>query len=206
MLLGSLLERRRLAPAASPRRLGVAAVVVALIVGGGVSWPRAMTGGDSLVVEASRHVRLEEYGAAGSHVAGYRHGERLVLRFTVHNRGWLPITLHDVDAFPMALGMLRPVDVRVDGRSLPVRLGPGGGAEVTATGVFDNCEYFTERAINTYDHAAVTWRALGVSRAADIGYGDHLLVRSPTIVDCPGRVLDRSAKQRSRDATITGRG
>ncbi|HWH32202.1 MAG TPA: hypothetical protein VNU01_05975 [Egibacteraceae bacterium] len=179
----------------------VAVAGAALVAGTGVS------GADELHVDGSdRLVVLPRYGPNGSDVVGYRHGETVTVRFPLVNRGLLPLTVEAVEPFPIQLGLLVAEEIRVDGRALPVTLSPRQRADVTVTARFDNCAYFTERAINPYEHAVVRWRAAGLGHTTQVTYADALLVRSPTIIDCPGRVMDRSAKQRNRDATITGRG
>lgn len=195
--------------------LGVALALVIGLAGfvglgpagvGLVGAPPLALAGAPVVVDAERHVVLEEYGRDGSQVIGYAHGERVTVRLALVNRGLAPVTIETLDAFPVVLGMLATERVLVDGRVLPVRLGPRAAAEIEVTGRFGNCEYFTERAIDTYDHALVTVAGVGGSRVAVLAYADQLLVRSPAIVDCPDRVLDRGAKQRGAEGTITGRG
>lgn len=151
-------------------------------------------------------VALPEYGERGSLVVRYRHDEAARVELELANPGLLPITVESVEPFLTTLGLLTFEAVTVDGQPLPVRLGPRESARVTIDATFGHCAYFTERAIDPSTHARVTWSVLGVERTALVAYPRALLVRSPTIVDCPGRVLDRSAMQRNRDATITGRG
>lgn len=199
---------RRLVPGTRSRRtrralLGVAALALVggLLAGGGVRSPGQVT-----VTGTDRTVHLEGYGAHGSTIVAYEHGALVTVRFAIANRGVLPVTVEALDPFPELLGMLEPVRVEVEGESLPARLGPREQASVRVIARFDNCEYFTERAVNQFASARLDLRVLGVARTVAMPYDDVLLVRSPTIVDCPDRVLDRSAKQRVKDGTISGRG
>jgi hypothetical protein len=201
MLLGS--ER---APASTARVALVAAALVLALAGIAVL-TSGVAGGTTLAVDGTDRVaELDTYGASGAAVVGYDHGSTVTVRFAVRNRGVLPVTVEQVDAFPEPLGLLTTRGVTVGGQPPPVRLAAGAQAEVAVTARFDHCEYYTERAVNRFDHARVSWRTAGFGHTSAIAYPDELIVRSPTIVGCPDRVLDRSAKQRSEDATITGRG
>lgn len=197
--------------AATTRRAGVltAAAAVALLLAlaaGAVATAAPRTGGYLRVEGTTEHANLPEYGAEGSEVVRYLHGREITVRFPLRNPGLLPLTVEAIDPFPTVLGLLTPGRITVDGRALPATIAPRSTATVTVRARFENCPYFTERAIDTSEAARVTWSTLGIARTAQVAYADALLVRSPTIIDCPGRVLDRSAKQRMRDATITGRG
>lgn len=180
-------------------------LVIGLLGGVAVTTAAPRTGGYLRVEGTTQHANLPEYGADGSEIVRYLHGREITVRFPLRNPGLLPLTVEAVDPFPTVLGLLTPGRITLDGRELPATIAPRGTATVTVQARFENCAYFTERAIDPSTAAHVTWSALGVTRTAEVAYADELLVRSPTIVDCPGRVLDRSAKQRMRDATITGR-
>jgi len=194
---------------ASPRQVRpalIALVALGLLSGATVATagPRSTT---ALYLSGSSQVAtLPDYGPRGSVVVRYQHDRVVTLRFTIANGGVLPVTVSDVQPFPTVLGLLTAETLTVGGKPLPVRLGPGDKAEVVVQGRFDHCEYFTEKAIDPYNGAVVTWGIGPLSRTTTVAYSDTLLVRSPTILDCTDRVMDRSAKQRSEDATITGRG
>lgn len=183
-----------------------AVVLLLAVAAGAVATAAPRTGGYLKVEGTTQHANLPEYGMDGSEIVRYLHGREIVVRFPLRNPGVLPLTVESIDPFPTVLGLLTPRRITVDGRALPAVIGARRTATVEVRARFENCPYFTERAIDTSEAATVTWSTLGIARTAAVTYADELLVRSPTIIDCPGRVLDRSAKQRMRDATITGRG
>lgn len=184
------------------------ATAVTLGVGAGlVVATDVAASGEASLAGASGTVVLETYGANGTLVQPYDHGDEVSLRFTLENGGPLPIVVEHIDALTEHLGLLTPTAVTVSGSVLPVRLAAGEGAVVDVRARFDNCEYYTERALERHTHATVGWSVLGVDRTSQVAYGHDLLVRSPTIVGgCSDRVMDRSAKQRSMEASPTGRG
>lgn len=194
------------------RRL--AAVVVAAVtavslgVSGGLVLATDITAtGDARLAATSGTVVLDAYGPNGTLVQRYTDGDEVTLTFTLVNGGPLPIVIERIDAFDTHLGLLSPVGITLDGASLPVRLPADGEVVVDARATFDNCEYYTERALERHDHATVTWSVLGLDRTSQVGYGRDVVVRSPTIAGgCSDRVMDRSAKRRSMDASPTGRG
>lgn len=190
------------------RRTGAAVLALLLVLGAAVAavlTARPGFAGD-LRADSAEQVNLPEYGAQGSLIVRYRHGDSTVVDVELVNRGLLPITVTGVEPFLTKLGLATADRITVDGRPLPVTLHRGERAALSVHATFGNCEYFTERAIDPSTHARVTWTTLGVERSALIAYPRALLLRSPTIVDCPGRVLDRGAKQRNAEGTVTGRG
>ena len=195
-----LLETPEAPVVAAPRRrrsaLPVLAVVLAL---GGIlasvvlQAPRAASF-DPLRVTASGapFVTVPEYGPVGSDILGYEHGATVRLRMPVHNGSWLPVTVTDVqlDAGPAPLLAVRGVE------GLPLSLRPGGESTVTFVATLTNCKYFHERAIQTFDRATLSFRSLGQSGTRVVPFERQLLVRSPMIVRCPDRALDRELNQR----------
>lgn len=183
--------------------IGLTVVLAAGLVAAAAPEP---AGGDLLAVaDTDRAVNLQSYGRHGSELLGYRHGQVISVRFELVNPGLAPTTLTTLDAFPQRLGLLTTQAVLVDGRPLPAAIAAGERALVEVTGRFGNCAYYTERAVNVFGGAVVRWRSLGMERSGSVAYPDQVVVRSPTILDCPGRVLDRSAKQRNAEGTVTGR-
>lgn len=208
MLLDWRRGARRQAGTSTARRNGAALPALLLVLGAAataVLTARPGFAGD-LRADSAEQANLPEYGAQGSLIVRYRHGDTTAMDVELVNRGVLPITITGIEPFLTELGLATADRITVDGRPLPVTLQRGERAALSVQATFGNCEYFTERAIDPSTHARVTWTALGVERTALIAYPQALLLRSPTIVDCPGRVLDRSAKQRNADATVTGRG
>ena len=206
-----LLDWRRGAPGAGTqtRRRTVAAILALLLLLGApvTAILTARPGFAGLLhADSAEQANLPEYGARGSLIVRYRHGDTTAMHVEVVNRGLLPITITRVEPFLTKLGLATAERITVGGAALPLTLSPGERARLDVRATFGNCEYFTERAIDPSTHARVTWTTLGVERTALIAYPQALLLRSPTIVDCPGRVLDRGAKQRNADATVTGRG
>jgi hypothetical protein len=134
---------------------------------------------DDLVVEGTPDVALLVRLAAT--LDDYEH-------FGPLDVGITPVCL---DPFPEHLGMLEPLD-----EPERVRLEPGERRELHVATRFANCEYYTERAVNLVDHAVVTVERLGVERTVHVPYPRQIVLRSPTILGCPDRVTDRSARQR----------
>lgn len=156
-----------------------------------------------------REVELGDYGPRGSQIVGYDHGVVVEAGWQLRNAGVVPLRVTAIEPFPETLGMLAVEQVRVAGRTLPgepVTLRPGERASVTVLARFDHCEYYTERAVNVFAGARVHREVLGTPGVETVRYAHDVVLRAPTINDCPDRVTDRGARQRSEDATITGRG
>lgn len=185
--------------AAPRRRRSLLPVLAAALAIGGIvvsvvtAAPRAVSF-DPLRVTASGapFVTLPEYGAHGSDILGYEHGATVRLTIPVHNGSWLPVTVTDVQLAggPAPLLATRGVE------GLPLTLRPGGDGSVTLVATLTNCKYFHERAIQTFDQATLTFRSLGQSGSRVVPFERQLLVRSPMIVGCPDRKIDRELNQR----------
>jgi hypothetical protein len=194
---------------ARPRPLVVVALLVLVLVASlGTLVDRLGDGAPVVFEEAPRLAQLPEYGADGSDVLGYDHGERVELTVELRNRWPVPVRIVDVDALPGHLAMLVVESATVEGVDVAdgpgVRVGPFSGVEVTVVARFDNCEYYTERAVDRFDSARVGTSLLGIPRHEQVTLDHQLLVRGPTILGCPDRVMDRSARQRGADASIRG--
>lgn len=144
------------------------------------------------LVGHDRVAELPGYGAKGTTAVGYSDGRDARVELTVVNRGRLPVTVHGFDPFPELLGMVETLA----GGGLPVAVAPGETATLSARVRFTNCEYYTERAVNRFLGATLQVERLGVTRPVEIAYPREVVLRSPTILGCPDRTLDRSFRQR----------
>ena len=176
------------------RRL-VLLLAVALLVVGWVSLPPApqlTVAGAPQIGGHDRIVGLDSYAPSGTTAVGYRHGAGVTVTLPLRNDGAQPVEVVAVDPFPELLGML---EVELVGGDV-LRLAPGEEDEVELTARFTNCEYYTERAMNLYRGATVTVAGLTGPRTVEVAYPREVVLRSPTILGCPDRVTDRSARQR----------
>lgn len=142
--------------------------------------------GHDLVVE------LDEFGPQGTTAVGYTHGHGVVVQVPLRNAGASTVSVLAVDPFPELLGMLA-VETLGD---LPVQLAPGQERVIEVTARFTNCEYYTERAVNLFTGATVEVTSGAGPRTLRVDYPREIVLRSPTILGCPERVTDRSARQR----------
>lgn len=138
-------------------------------------------------------VTVPEYGARGASILGYQHGAVVRLTVPVRNAGLLPVTVTSLDlgGGPAPLLAVRSVD------GLPLSLRPGGSGEVTVTAVLTNCRYFHEREMQTYDGVRLGFGSLGHAGSRRVRFDRPVLVKSPMIVGCPDRKLNRQADNRS---------
>ncbi|HWG94778.1 MAG TPA: hypothetical protein VNU66_11185, partial [Mycobacteriales bacterium] len=185
--------RRRwpLVVAASAALLGLlwtAALVVA---------PRtvALSAGTTALSGTAPVRTVPEYGPRGMHVVGYDHGAALDLRVPVRNDGPLPVTVTaaSTGAGPFPL-------LAVTAEAMPLRLGPGETGEVVLRGVLGNCAYYHEREAQTVDALSLVVRPgvpLAGAATTVVPLDVPLFLRSPMIVRCPDRQLDRQAQDRS---------
>jgi hypothetical protein len=195
-----LLERSESAtrPAAARRRIALPLVAILCAVGGiattlALIAPRVASF-ETVVPQAvgAPYVTVPEFGRRGSHVLGYEHGATVRLTLPLHNSGPLPLTVTSVElgGGPAPLLAVRNRD------GLPLTLRPGGSGEVTLTIAMVNCRFYNEREMQTYDAVRVGFRSLWRSGERLIPYDRPILVKSPMIVTCPDRKLDRSANRR----------
>ena len=197
-----LLERPESASLPTPRaRRRFALPLIALLCAlGGIATTLALIAPrvaafDSVVPAAvgAPYVTVPEYGRRGSHVLGYEHGATVRLTLPLHNSGPLPMTVTSVD-----LGGGPAPLLAVRGREgLPLTLRPGGSGEVTLTIAMVNCRFYNEREMQTYDAVRVGFRSLWRSGERLVPYDRPILVKSPMIVTCPDRLIDRSKNRRS---------
>jgi hypothetical protein len=151
----------------------------------------ALAVGDPTFTGYERVAHLDAYEQPMTAV-GYRHGEGAVIEVPLRNTGAVDLEVVGVDPFPELLGMIEVEAVH----GLPVTLAPGGRATVALQARFGNCRYYTERAMNLYRGAEVTVRTVAGDRSVTLPYPSEVALRSPTILGCPDRVTDRSARQR----------
>lgn len=152
--------------------------------------------------------RVETFGDRGSLVLRYEHGEDAGYAFTLGNSAPIGVTITGVVLPEQAERLLfRPVGARTDatdaalgatdvGEFEPFVLGPDDAVRVVVVGHFDNCRYYTERAIEIHDEITVQYRLGGIPTSQQVQLPAQVIVRSPTIQNCPDRVMDRSARQR----------
>lgn len=170
----------------------LAVLVAAPAAGLPLVGPPPLAAGDLAFVGYDRVVHLDAYEEPVTAV-GYADGAGALVQVPLtHTGGGDPVTVVELDPFPELLGMLE-VEA-VDG--LPVSLAPGETATVEVRTRFGNCRYYTERAVNLFGGAEVTVDGHGGRRAAVLAYPSEVVLRSPTILGCPDRVVDRSARQR----------
>ena len=136
-------------------------------------------------------VTVPEYGPKGSYVLGYEHGATARLSLSVTNDGPLPIRITSLDlgGGPAPLLAVRGFE------GLPLSLGRGETGAVTAVVAMVNCRYFNERQMQVYDDVRVGFDTLGRSGTRTLAYDRPILVKSPMIVSCPDRLLDRAANR-----------
>lgn len=152
-------------------------------------------------------VTVEEFDETGVHVVKYEHGKTVTYSFTVRNTGPVGVTVTGV---PLPdedeRRLLQPVAAWLPAGSADApemvpfesfALEAGGQQRIIIEGRFDNCEYYTERALEVIDSQTVDFRVAGVGRSAVVPFERSLLVRSPVIKNCEERTLDRSEHRRT---------
>lgn len=178
---------------------------VSILVDGSV--PTTTGGG---ILDAPAH-RVEYSDAPSVSYVAYDHGEDASYSIELVNDGPLPVTVEAVplDGLRHERRLFAPTAVFVapEGASEvepdavapfePFRLWPGDSRILVVAGEFANCAYFTERAIDLIVEQPVTWSVLGRSRTDMVALSDQLAIRSPFMRECPGRVMDRSARTRT---------
>lgn len=172
------------------------ALGVVLALAGSVVAPRAveLSQGVELAFEGEAPVTtLPHFDGTGIYAVGYQHDASTRITIPVRNDGWVPIELTSLELSDWNRPMLEIVGVE----GLPVRLGRGEQVELGVHARFDNCEYYTERALDLYPEARVGYRALGIDGTTEVSFRHPMAVRSPTMLRCEERVMDRSARQRN---------
>ena len=184
------------APRRWPRRVVAAAAVLAGLLWSALLWAPGtvdLAAGRTAFAGSADVVSLEHYGARGTHVVDYRHGADLTVTVPVRNDGPLPVTVTSVatgsGVFPLLTVQGAP--------ALPLRLGPGEQGEVVLDAVLGNCRYYHEREVHNVDGLVLGVEVLGRATTATVPLDSPLLVKSPMIVGCPDRMLDRQQFDRS---------
>lgn len=212
----SIPVRSSVAPA---RRVGVVVLlivgVVAVVAGGAVALRDASVpavGEVGIVSETTDALAVEYVDAPSVELVDYDHGQAVSYAIELRNDGPLPVTVEDVPVATMEADrrLIRPGRVLVapEGTAAadagegarpfePFRLERGAHRTVIVEGVFDNCRYYTERAMDVIVAQPVTWSVAGWSTTTDLSLSHRLAVRSPYLRVCPGRVMDRGATTRS---------
>lgn len=135
------------------------------------------------------HLTLEDFDARGVYSLRYVHDGEAEVRIPVRNDGWMTTTIAGLTFDGRPAPMIEPVG----GVGLPVELEPGEQATVAVRVRFDNCEFYTERAIDVYGDVTVATRTAGIGSTTQVRLDHDLLVRSPMMTTCPDRVSDRGA-------------
>lgn len=166
--------------------------------------------GDAVLGAPVFHVEYAD--APSANLVAYEHGAAVGFSIELSNDGPLPITIEDVPIGPMQerKRLLNPTEVLMappgstptdlEGDLVPFepfRLGVGETRTVVVSGVFYNCVYYTERAMDLIASQPVTWSVAGLSRTTEVALADGIAVRSTFIRECPGRVMDRGARTRT---------
>lgn len=169
--------------------------------------------GDVAIVSTATDALGVDYADAPSvSLVNYDHGREISYAVEVRNEGPLSVVVEEVPIAGVAdeRRLVRPTDVLLapeDARGgdaadgarpfEPFRLEPGAARTVIVNGVFDNCVYYTERAMELIASQAVTWSVAGLSTTTDVELSRRFAVRSPHMRNCPGRVMDRGARTRT---------
>lgn len=108
--------------------------------------------------------------------------------------------LHPYGAFVMPGGADLDSDFADAEELSSFALGPGESRVVVVRGSFANCRYYNERNIDIRTDIRFDYRILGVPSSQTVAFDKDLLVKSPMIVSCPERTVNREDDSR-REAT-----
>lgn len=108
--------------------------------------------------------------------------------------------LHPYGVFVMPAGATIDDDLASAEQMSSFALAPGESRVVVVRGSFANCRYYNERNIDLRTGIRVDYRILGVPSSQTVEFDKDLLVKSPMIVSCPERTVNREDDSR-RDAT-----
>lgn len=158
---------------------------------------------------------IPEIAGRGGIGLPYEHGGEVAYGFVVRNDGPVGITITSVDAGVGELTLLSTYGVFVlapgaplDGGDLehgaaftPFALGSGEERVIVVRGTFDNCEYFHERNLEPHAGIDIGYRMLGVPGSQRVEFDRDIVVKSPMIVSCPDRTLDREDDRRTDAAS-----
>lgn len=184
--------RRRLRPGAV-----VAAAVLAAAWWGGVPRAVELRQDAPLSIAGTDVATVAGLGGEGRGVHAVRYEDHgyVTLRVPVRNDGPVAVTLRSIALDTGELPLLG--SVRRDGDTrLPVVLRPGEQRSLSLTLRMDNCEFYTERAMERLAGVDVEVSAWGRRLTEHVRFDRPVVVRSPMMVTCPDRVRDRDANQR----------
>ncbi len=169
--------------------------VAGLATSAALSAPRLVDPGVALPrVTGAPYVVVPEYGLKGAGIVGYAHGAAVAVEVPVRNEGRLSMTVTSVE---LVGGGPAPLLALAQEPGLSVSVPAGQTRTLTLRGVLGNCRYFHEREMTTHDHVALGVRVLGRETQRQVLLDRPLMVRSPMIVGCPDRKLNRQADNRS---------
>lgn len=143
----------------------------------------------------------------------YDHEQPASFAMELRNDGPVGITITGLGTEADQLHLLQPYGVFVmpAGADLDVdaddavemqsfALAPGESRVVLVRGSFANCRYYNERNIDLRTKIRVDYRILGVPASQMVEFDKDLLVKSPMIVGCPERTVNREDDRR-KDVT-----
>lgn len=192
------------------RRVAVL-VVLAVLVAATVAILRYQPlhqAGDLRLGSDMQVVTVEEFEESGAHILRYIDGGYVSYAVTIRNTGPLPVTVTGVTLpqerdrrllQPVAAGLANGASAEVGEMEPlePVSLAAGEEQQIVIQARFDNCKYYTERAIEIVDRQSLRFRVAGIPRSGVVEFDRPLLVRSPTINRCEDRTMDRSENRRT---------
>lgn len=131
-------------------------------------------------------LEVPEYGAEGTFALHYQHHEEITLTVPVDNKGPLPIrvTRAELDVDPL------PLLVQVDD-NLPLTVRPWSGEQLELTFRYDNCRYYHERSVDSWDRIDVAGSVLGRGFDRELTLELPIAVHGQVINNCPDRTLVR---------------
>lgn len=182
--------------------VGVAAAAALSGAGAVSAAPAAVAFGDVVPTFAAGPVAtmtLPAYGERGMHVVDYQHHQAVEVSLELRNTGLVPLTVTSV-ALPAAVAPL----LSLEGTdAVALSLLPGERGTVHGTLQLDNCKYTHERQAEIRESLQVAYSVLGSTGEQSVALDRPLVVRSPMVVGCPDRKLNRQADNR-RDLTNAG--
>lgn len=143
----------------------------------------------------------------------YDHEQPASFALTLKNDGPVGVTITGLDTEAEELHLLQPYGVFLMPAGATIdddfagaqqlssfALAPGESRVVVVRGSFANCRYYNERNIDLRTQIRVDYRILGVPSSQTVEFDKDLLVKSPMIVSCPERTVNREDDSR-REAT-----
>lgn len=145
-------------------------------------------------ISGAENATVPGFDGVGAHVVGYEHHGYVDVVVPLVNEGPLPVLVTGVELTQEPSPLVTTVET-----DLPGMLAPGERGAVVIRGRFDNCRYYHERELQSYEAVTVRSRVAGIAPASTVLPLDlPVLVHSPMVVDCPDRTLDRGDDVRGR--------